>query len=194
MCYFLSVKTMRMGRGIALVLLSILVVATGTALILGGTLFDGLDPVPPPDGPPSEVVGNITVGGLDLAASAFFWQDFMPSIPPEGPPFYLVIRVNVTNNGNLTVFGLDVSCVSVYFSNLTLLHTFGIEPGVSCCSDEFSVAPGHTEVFEFTNNRESIFSPEIAEETELFARILLTWDSDGQAIITTASVPLLYTH
>lgn len=194
MRYFLPVKTMRMERGITLVVISILVVATATAFILGGTLFSGLDPVPPPDEPPSEVVGNITVDELDLAASAFFWQDFMPSIPPEGPPFYLVIRVNVTNNGNLIVFGLDVSRVSVYFNNLTLLHTFDIEPGVSCCSDEFSVAPGHTEIFEFTNNRESIFSPEVAEDTELFARILLTWDSDSEAIITAASVPLLYTH
>jgi len=194
MRYFLSVKTMRMERVITLVVFSILVVATATAFILGGTLFGGFDPVPPPDEPPSEVVGNITVDDLDLAASAFFWQDFMPSIPPEGPPFYLVIRVNVTNNGNVTVFGLDVSRVSVYFNNLTLLHTFDIEPGVSCCSDEFSVAPGHTEIFEFTNNRESIFSPEVAEDTEMFARILLAWDSDGQAIITTASVPLLYTH
>jgi hypothetical protein len=194
MRYFLSVKTMRMGRGITLVAITVLVIATGTVFILGGALIGGLEPVPPPTEPPSEVVDNITVGNLELAASAFFWQDFMPSIPPEGPPFYLVIRVNVTNTGNVAIFGLDVSRVSVYFNNLTLLHTFDIEPGVSCCSDEFSVSPGHTEIFEFTNNRENIFSPEVAEDTELFARILLTWDSDSQAIITTASVPLLYTH
>ena len=194
MFFFLLVKTMRMETGITLVLISILVVATATVFILGGTLFGGFDPVPPPDEPPSEVVGNITVEGLDLAASAFFWQDFMPSIPPEGPPFYLVIRVNVTNNGNSTIFGLDVSRVSVYFSNLTLLHTFDIELGVSCCSDEFSVAPGHTEIFEFTNNRETVFSPEVAEDTELFAQVLIIWDSDGQAILTTPMVHLLYTH
>ncbi|UCH03378.1 MAG: hypothetical protein JSW05_07200, partial [Candidatus Thorarchaeota archaeon] len=184
---------MRMERGVTLALVSILVVATATVFILGGPLNAGFDPVPPPDEPPSEVVDNITAGTLELAASAFFWQDFMPAVPPDGPPFYLVIRVNVTNHGNVTVFSLDVPRVSVYFRNLTLLHTFEIEPGVSCCSDEFSVAPGHTEIFEFTNKRESIFSPEVAEDTELFARILLTWDSDSQAIITTAPVPLLYT-
>ncbi|MFX1415306.1 MAG: hypothetical protein ACFFC0_00780 [Promethearchaeota archaeon] len=185
---------MRMERGIALVMMSILVVATATAFILGGTLFGGLDPVPPPDDPPSEVVDSITVDGLGLAASAFFWQDFMPSIPPEGPPFYLVIRVNVTNNGTSAVFGLDVSRVSVYFNNLSLLYTFEIEPAVSCCSDEFSVAPGHTEIFEFTNNRETVFSPDLAEDTKLFAQVLLIWDSNGQAILTTPLVPLLYTH
>ncbi|MHA2380863.1 MAG: hypothetical protein ACXADS_16450, partial [Candidatus Thorarchaeota archaeon] len=185
---------MKMERGITLVVISVLVVASSAAFLLVGDLFGGLEPVPPPDEPPSEVVDSITADGLELVASAFFWQDFMPSTPPEGPPFYLVIRVNVTNNGNATVFGLDISRVSVYFGNLTLLHTFDIEPGVECCSDEFSVAPGHTEIFQFTNNRETVFSPEVAEDTELFAQILLTWDSDGQAIITTASVPLLYTH
>ena len=174
--------------------ISVLIGASATALILIGPLFGGLEPVPPPDEPPSYVGGNITSGNLELVASAFFWQDFMPSIPPEGPPFYLVIRVNVTNNGNSAVFGLDVSRVSVYFNNLSLLYTFEIEPAVSCCSDEFSVAPGHTEIFEFTNNRETVFSPEVAEDTELFAQVLLIWDSNGQAILTTPLVPLLYTH
>lgn len=171
-----------------------IVIASGTAVILLGDFFAFPEPVPPPDDPPSIVVEEITVDDLELVASAFFWQDFMPIVPVEGPPFHLVIRLNVTNIGNSTVFGLDVLRVTVYFNNLTPLQTFDIEPGLTCCFDEFSVAPGETEFLEFTNNRETIFSPEVAEDTDLFAQVLFTWDPDGQAILTTATVPLQYTH
>ncbi len=185
---------MRIGRGITVAVIISIVIASGAAIFLLRGSSTGLEPVPPPDEPPSTVVEGITVGDLELVASAFFWQDFMPIVPAEGPPFYLVIRLNVTNIGNTTVFGLDVSRVTVYFNNLTPMHTFGIQPGLTCCFDEFSVAPGQTEFLEFTNNRETIFSPEVAEGTGLFAQVLFTWDPDGQAILTTASVPLLYTH
>ncbi len=185
---------MRIGRGMTVAVIITIVIASGSAIILLGDFFAFPEPVPPPDEPPSTVVEEITVDDLELVATAFFWQDFMPIVPAEGPPFYLVIRLNVTNTGNSTVFGLDVSRVTVYFSNLTPMHTFDIQPGLTCCFDEFSVAPGQTEFLEFTNDRETIFSPEVAEGTDLFAQVLFTWDPDGEAILTTASVPLLYTH
>ncbi|MHA2064967.1 MAG: hypothetical protein ACXABY_11390 [Candidatus Thorarchaeota archaeon] len=181
---------MRPTRGIiALAIILVMIVAGSLAF-----LSDFTPPVAPPDEPPSGAVEPVIVDDLQISATAYFWQDFMPAVPPEGPPFYLVIRVNATNLGNTTVFGLDVFTVTVYFGDsLNILHTFKIEPGLSCCFDEFSVAPNNTELFEFTNDRETIFSPEIEEGTSLYAQVQLVWDT-GQAVLTTPPALLGLTH
>ncbi|MFX0108407.1 MAG: hypothetical protein ACFE7R_09000 [Candidatus Hodarchaeota archaeon] len=128
-------------------------------------------------------------------ATAVFWQDFMPSIPEEGPPFYLVLRVNVTNMGNGTIFGLDMPRVTVYFNNtFTPLHSFHIDPGVACCDDENAVPPGETLILEFTNRREAIFSPDLDEGTGLYARAVFIWETDGEAILTTPPNALSFTY
>ena len=181
---------MKPSRGIsAMVVISVVIV--GGSLIL---LSDFTPPVAPPNEAPTGDVESVIVDDLELSATAYFWQDFMPAVPPEGPPFNLVLRVNATNWGNTTVFGLNVRVVTVYFGDsFNVLHTFKIEPGLSCCFDEFSVSPSSSEIFEFTNNRETIFSPDLNEGIELYARVHVVWDN-GEALVTTAPVSLDFTH
>ena len=181
---------MKLSRGLSAFIIVLVVLVAGSFVFLS----DFVPPVAPPDEPPSGDVEPVIADGLELAATAYFWQDFMPETPPEGPPFYLVIRVNATNHANTTVFGLNVHVVTVYFGDsINILHTFKIQPGLACCFDEFTVPSNSSHLIEFTNDRETIFSPDLQEGTELYARVHVVWDT-GQALITTAPVPLGFTY
>jgi hypothetical protein len=181
---------MKPSRGLSAMVIIVVVIVGGSLI----SLSDFTPPVAPPDEPPSESVESVIVDDLELSATAFFWQDFMPAVPSAGPPLYIVLRVNATNWGNTTVFGLNVRVVTVYFGDsFNVLHTFKIEPGLSCCFDEFSVSPGNSEIFEFTNDRETIFSPSLDEDIGLYARINVEWDN-GEALVTTPLGFLSFTH
>jgi hypothetical protein len=165
-------------------------------LVAGSLVFlsNLVPPVAPPDEPPSGEVEPMIVDDLELTATAYFWQDFMPSVPPEGPPFYLAIRLNTTNFGNETVFGLNVQIVTVYYGDSTnVLHTFKIQPGLSCCFDEFTVPSNSSHLIDFTNDRETIFSPDLEEGTVLYARVHVVWNN-GEALVTTPPALLDFTH
>ncbi len=181
---------MKQSRSLLALVIILVVTVAGTLVILS----DFTSPIAPPDAPPTGVVDPVIVDDLQLSITAYFWQDFMPDIPPEGPPFYLVLRVKATNLGNTTVLGLNVFAVTVYFGDsLNVLHTFKIEPGLACCFDEFTVPPNRSELFEFTNDRETVFSPELDEGVILYARVQVVWDN-GESIVTTAPAPLGFTY
>ncbi len=181
---------MRPSRGLSALVIILVVIVAGSIVFLSNFV----PPVAPPDEPPSGVAESVIVDDLELSATAYFWQDFMPVVPPEDPPFYLVIRVNATNLRNTTVFGLNVHFVTVYFGDsLIVLHTFKIQPGLSCCFDEFTVTSHSSHLIEFTNDRETIFSPDLEEGIDLYARVHVVWDN-GEAIVTTAPASLDFTH
>jgi len=88
---------------IALVVMLIAVTGVGgLALLLGNT-----DPnqVPPPNEPPTNQIDIVTSGDVVLWAESEYWQDFMPSDDPSHP-FYCVIQVNITNNGDSIIENL----------------------------------------------------------------------------------------
>ncbi|MFW9887503.1 MAG: hypothetical protein ACFFER_04935 [Candidatus Thorarchaeota archaeon] len=181
---------MKLSRGAYAFIVVLVVLIAGSIVILS----DFIPPVAPPNEPPSQAVEPVIVDDLELTAIAYFCQDFMPEIPPEGPPFYLVIRVNATNRANTTVFGLNVHAVTVYFGgSRNVLHTFKIQPGLTCCFDEFTVPSNSSHLIQFTNNRETIYSPDLEEGIDLYARVYVVWDN-GEAIITTPPVPLGFTY
>jgi len=181
---------MNLSRGVSAFIIVLVILVASSFIVLS----DFIPPVAPPDEPPSQAVEPVIVDGLVLAATAYFWQDFMPEIPSMGPPFYLVIRVNATNHANTTVFGLNVHVVTVYFGDSTnVLHTFKIQPGLACCFDEFTVPSNISHLIEFTNDRETIFSPDLEEGIDLYARVHVVWDN-GEALITTPPVPLGFTY
>lgn len=181
---------MKPSRGLSAFIIIVVVLVAGSLVFLSNFI----PPVAPPEEPPSGVVEPVLVGDLELTAAAYFWQDFMPEVPPEGPPFYLALRVNATNRGNTTVFGLNVHFVTVYFSDsVNILHTFKIQPGLACCFDEFTVPSNSSHLIEFTNDRETIFSPDLEEGIDLYARVHVVWDN-GESLVTTAPVPLGFTY
>jgi hypothetical protein len=116
----------------------------------------------------------------------------MPVVPPEGPPFYLIIQIRVTNTGNLTIGNLAAPWVVVFYADtMKPLNTFqlvAVTPGGN------AVGPGESVVLEFTNARDDVFSPSIEEGTELCALILFTWGSGQGAIIGAPPSPLQFTY
>ncbi|MFW9861470.1 MAG: hypothetical protein ACFFEX_07290 [Candidatus Thorarchaeota archaeon] len=181
---------MKLSRVVYAFIVVLVVLVAGSIVILSNFTL----PVAPPDEPPSQGVEPVIVDDFELTATAYFWQDFMPEIPPEGPPFYLVIRLNATNHANTTVFGLNVRAVTVYFGgSRNVLHTFKIQPGLTCCFDEFTVSSNSSQLIQFTNDRETIYSPDLEEGIDLYARIHVVWDN-GEALITTPPGPLGFTY
>lgn len=181
---------------IASILVVIVVSTVGVIwLSLGATLPESPESleIPPPEQPPGNDPIIVTSGDLEIWAEADFWQDFMPAIPPEGPPFYTVIRINITNHGDTTHL-IDAHRITIYFNdssvplvtlNLTTVNQYFIPP---------QIAPGENTMIEFTNIRDQIYSPTIDEGTGLYGRVLFVWGDGNSVYLTTPPSALLYTY
>ncbi len=169
----------------------------GLILVIGVVLvmvfhYKANQQVPPPEEPPTDVVAPIQVDNVVFEANAIFWQNFMPIIPPEGPPFYLVLEITVKNWGNVPLTGLTAVRTTIYFADTTrALHTFQLEPLDSVNN---SIKPGEIKNLEFTNDRSTIFSPDLEEGTKLYARIQVCWGSEQAVILTTPLAPVEFTY
>jgi hypothetical protein len=154
----------------------ILVVVIGLGIV--GVMLYSFS-VPPPDEPPGEEPEIVIKDGLEVWAEALYWQDFMPAIPDEGPPF-------VTN--------FHAVRVTIYFHNTSqVLVTLDLTSNIQYFVWP-QIGPGESVVFEFTNIRDPIFSPTIEEGAVLYSRVLATWESGSEVILTTPPSALLYTH
>ena len=168
----------------------ILVIVLGMGVYVS---FSGTPQVPPPSYPPGEIRNIIVSHDLAIWAEAMYWQDFMPSFGSEGPPFSILIWVNVTNIGNTTVSNFEAVRTTIYFHNNSYsipLVTFNL----IIVGDPTQIGPGESFILEFTNDRESIFSPTIEEGAVLYSRILTRWGYGIEVILTTPPSALGYTH
>ena len=154
----------------------------------------GFFQVPPPSFPPGEDPDIIVSYDLEVWAEAMYWQDFMPIIGEEGPPFFIIIWVNITNTGNTTVSNFEAVRTTIYFHNNSMpLVTLNLILGGEW-SEWPQIGPGENIIIKFTNNRNNIFSPTIDEDTVLYSRILVRWGNGIQIILTTPPSPVLFTH
>ena len=154
----------------------------------------GFFQVPPPSFPPGEDPDIIVSHDLEVWAEAMYWQDFMPSFSEEGPPFFIIIWVNVTNTGNTTVSNFEAVRTTIYFHNNSMpLVTLNLILGGEW-SEWPQIGPGESIVLEFTNDRSSVFSPIIEEDTLLYSLILIRWGVGIEGILTTPPSALGYTH
>lgn len=174
----------------------ILVVITGltaVGVLINSSFSDPLQ-VPPPVEPPGDEPEIVTKDGLEAWASTIYSQDFMPEIPEEGPPFYTVIWLNVTNKGNITVTNFHAVRVTIYFCNTNLpLVTLDLVSNIQYFVWP-EIRPGKCADFEYINLRDTIFSPTIEEGTLLYSRILTQWENGGEMILTSPPSALFYTH
>lgn len=147
--------------------------------------------VPPPSNLPDGEIQIVTSGDLQLWAKAEYTQDFMPVIPPDGPPFYCFITINITNIGENTIDDLGASRVTIYYnSSFEALVTLNLTTAYNYFAP-LSVRPGESIAVAFINY--DSFYPTIDEGTVLYSRVLFHW-SGGESILTTAPSALLYTH
>jgi hypothetical protein len=171
-----------------------IVLVTVLGLGVFGLVLNMSDPlqVPPPPAPPDEDPEIVITQELESWAEVMYWQDFMPAIPEEGPPFYLIIWINVTNTGTTTVTDFDAVRTTVYFYNTsTPLVTLSLHRATPESSE---IGPRESVVFEFTNDRETFYSPTIEEGAVLYSRVLIRWGNGSEMILTTPPAELLYTH
>lgn len=169
-----------------------------TVLGLGvfGLILNMTDPVqvPPPTNPPGEEPEIVSSNEIEAWAEAIYWQDFMPAIPEEGPPFYVIVWVNVTNTGSTTVYDFEAVRVTIYFQNAsTPLVTFNLF-SYDVLSEWAEIGPGESFLIELTNERETIFSPTIEEGAVLYSRVLTRWGNGSEMILTSPPSNLFYTH
>ena len=129
--------------------------------------------------------------GFVASAEATYWQNFMPMVPEEGPPFYIVVYVNITNIGSERITGLEIPQVTVFYhSTGQFLVTLSLHQIISVWSE---VGPGQSILVQLTNDRDTIFSPTIEEGTLLFSQVLLRWGNGSYFVLTTPPSKLLYT-
>ena len=157
-------------------------------------LFQESLQVPPPELPPGQEPEVYRDGDVEIWAVAEFTQDFMPAIPPEGPPFYTFIKINITNTGNSTIIHPYANRATIYYNDtLDPLVTLNLTSAIQYFK-EVEIHPGESIVMEFINDRSEIFSPTIDEGTMLFARVVFAWGDGFEEILTTPPNALLYTH
>jgi hypothetical protein len=174
----------------------VLIVISISGVGILAVLLNGSSPsqVPPPLSPPGNETEIVTAGQLSVWAEAEFSQDFMPAIPPEGPPFYSFIKINITNTGDTTVNDLMANRITIYYNNtLTPLVILNITT-VAQYFAPLSISPGESMVIDFINLENEIYSPTLDEGTGFYGRILFTWDGGQETILTTTPSALMFTY
>ncbi len=177
---------------IALIVIVGVISAVGTITLLMG-LNQSTPEVPPPENPPGNEVDVFIGENIELSAKAIFSQDFMPIIGDEGPPFYVLIRVNVTNTGDTVLEDLNAIRTTLYYNGtLTVFTTLNLTHAHQTLLP-ITVQPGECAIIEFINDRSEVFSPTIDEGTYLYARVLFVYDH-GECILTTPPSEVMFTH
>lgn len=177
---------------IASVMIVGIVVTVGTAFILLG-MNNALAQIPPPDTYPDNDLEVFQGESVEVTAEAIYSQNFMPIVDDDGPPFYVLVRINVTNTGDTTLETLNALRTTLYYNGtLTAFATLNLTLAVRTLLP-ITVEPGESLMIEFINDRSEVFSPIIDEGTYLYARVLFQWDY-GKGILTTPPSDVLFTH
>jgi len=131
--------------------------------------------VPPSERLPQERDSVMVIHDLKFSISSYFWQDFMPMIPPEGPPFYLHFRIEVKNNSGRPIKGLTALAATLYYlETQKIFHSFRLIPTANTQPAE-TILPKEGKTLIYTNDREEIFSPQTEQGTKFYGRIMVRW-------------------
>jgi len=149
--------------------------------------------VSPPERIPLPADTAEVLDGIKIIISGYFWQDFMPVIPPEGPPFYILFKFKITNNSQSKIDDFSASLATLYYDKTKdRFHTFKLIPSANTKPLE-EILPKETKYLEYTNDRAEEFSAQIEEGTKLYARILVSWDGK-ENIFTSPPIPVVFTY
>ena len=134
--------------------------------------------VPPPERFPQEKDSIMVIDDVKLTISPYFWQDFMPAVPPQGPPFFVSFEIEVKNCTGEPLIGFAALVTTLYYSDTQrAFRSFRLTP-VADTKTEQTILPGQEKRLAYTNDRTQIFSPEIEQGTKLYARIMARWDAE----------------
>ncbi len=186
----MSIQTKRALIGAILIVFVILPI--GIIFLLIPSFNDGtttppetpplLDPIPPSETPPIDysTADTVQAGPLTLIANASATGE----IPHFGTSIYEVtVVVNVTNNGNETISNFQAIKMSVYSITQELLRTFHLLP-----ENNVTISPGQNLRLSYQNNDTHFVAPFRISDTSLYARILVAFGTDQEAILTTPRI------
>jgi hypothetical protein len=149
--------------------------------------------VPPPEKAPQEKDSIDVIDDIKFTISPYFWQDFMPTIPPGGPPFYLKFKIEIKNYTEKPIKGFSALMTTLYYLDTQeVVHNFWLIPSGNTQPEE-TILPGEEKILIYTNAREEIFSPKIEQGTELFGRILVKWN-EVKHLLTSPPAGVVYTY
>lgn len=132
--------------------------------------------VPPRERFPQEGDSVVVIDDVKLTITPYFWQDFMPRIPPGGPPFLLCFEIQIKNCTGKPLRGFTAWMTTLYYSDTQkVFRTFQLIPGAKTQAEE-TLLPREEKTLAYTNDRKSTFSPQIEQGTKFYARILVKWN------------------
>lgn len=148
--------------------------------------------VPPPDKLPTASDTLQIVDQVSFQIDLYLWQNFMPSVPQSGPPFYLSLEMEVKNLGKKKMVGFKPELLTLYPEDSKKpLRTFKL---VSADPEApVEIAPHKEEYFTYTNDRTETFSPKLKQGDKFYARILVVWNGKKR-ILTSPAVPVEFTY
>lgn len=149
--------------------------------------------IPPAERSPQEKDSVFVINDIQFKISPYFWQDFMPLVPPEGPPFFLNFKIEIHNLTGKHVNGFSALIAALYyFDTQHLFQSFKLIPTASTQPEE-TISPLEKKTLIYTNDRNEIFSPQIEKGTKLYARIVVRWDGEKH-LLTSPPASVAYTY
>ena len=133
------------------------------------------------------------IDGIRFKIYPYFWQNFMPMVPPAGPPFYLNFKIEVQNLTGRPITSFSALFTSLYYVDTQkLFHSFRLMPTANTQPEE-TILPQEKKTLIYTNDREEVFSPQVEQGTKLYARIMATWDGKKH-VLTSPPVNVVYAY
>jgi hypothetical protein len=149
--------------------------------------------VPPPEKFPEEGGSVPVIDDVKLNITPYFWQDFMPTIPPGGPPFLLCFEIQIKNRTGKSLRGLTAGMTTLYYSyTQEVFHTFQLIPGAESEAEE-TLLLQEEKTLAYANVRKSTFSPQIEQGTKFYGRILVKWNGKIY-LLSSPPASLVYTY
>ena len=136
-----------------------------------------LDPLPVLEVEPGYDQIQIEVDNVTLSTQVQFFI-FMPHNGYNTFSFHL--EINVTNEGPSNIDDFNATKASVFFSNSTLLYTFGLLP-----FDYATIEVGERRNLGYEADRDMPVVLGILGSEDLYLRVLVTFDSNTEIILTT---------
>lgn len=149
--------------------------------------------IPPAERFPQEKDSVFAINGIRFKISPYFWQDFMPMVPPGGPPFYLNFKIEIQNLTGKPMRSFSAFVTTLYYVDTQkLFQSFRLIPAANTQPEE-TILPQEKKILIYTNDRKEVFSPHIEKGTKLYARIMVMWDGKKHLLIS-PPVSVVYTY